>query len=251
MDISTFTPFAAVLNGLSALVVGLGDLMQPFAGASSSMLAIVLLTILVRLVLVPVSVSQVRAEVTRRRLAPAVAALRAKYAHKPEALQKALTRLYTSEKVSPIAGVLPTLAQAPVLSAVYALFVHPQLAGHTNALLGQTFLGIPLGSNLFAALGATFPYGLAFVALLVLLAVVVELTRRANARWAGVPAVHFTGQPQSAPGMAILARILPFVTVVFAAIAPLAAALYLVTSAAFTLGERAALRRVIRTPRAA
>jgi YidC/Oxa1 family membrane protein insertase len=41
-------------------------------------------------------------------------------------------------------------------------------------------------------------------------------------------------------------RYVPFITVVFAAIAPLAAALYVVTSAAWTYGERAVLRRVVR-----
>ncbi|PPF87855.1 preprotein translocase [Subtercola sp. Z020] len=247
MDISTIGPIAAALDGLYALVIGIGEAVHPFAGAAAPALAIVLLTVLVRVVLVPVSVSQVRAEVARRRLAPAVAALRARYAKKPEALQRALTQLYTSEKVSPLAGVLPTLAQVPVLSAVYALFVHSPLAGHANALLVQTFAGIPLGSNLFALLGSAMapllPQVLVFVLLLGMLAVVVELTRRANLRWVG-SAVQ--SEQQAVPGVAVLARVLPFVTVVFAAIAPLAAALYLVTSALWTLGERAVLRRVIR-----
>jgi YidC/Oxa1 family membrane protein insertase len=39
--------------------------------------------------------------------------------------------------------------------------------------------------------------------------------------------------------------VLPFATVVFAGIAPLAAALYLLSSAAWTLLERAALRRIL------
>ncbi|RFA08605.1 hypothetical protein B7R54_04700 [Subtercola boreus] len=254
MDISTFPPLALALDALYNLVLGIGTVVQPFAGGAAPVLAIALLTVLVRLALVPVSVSQVRAEVTRRRLAPAIAALRAKYAKKPEALQKALLRLYTSEKVSPLAGILPTLAQAPVLSAIYALFVHPQLAGHANLLLTQTFLGIPFGSNLFATLGAAvtagFPPVLVSVALLVVLAVVVELTRRANLRWAGsalnaeagAAADHVPG----AAAVASIARFLPYITVLFAAIAPFAAAVYLVTSATWTLGERAVLRRVIR-----
>ncbi|MDF2444363.1 MAG: YidC/Oxa1 family rane protein insertase [Subtercola sp.] len=252
MDISTFPPIATVLDTLYNLVLGIGELVQPVAGGAAPLLAIVLLTVLVRLALVPVSVSQVRAEVTRRRLAPAIAALRAKYAKKPEALQKALTRLYTSEKVSPLAGILPTLAQAPVLSAIYALFVHPQLAGHANVLLTQTFLGIPFGANLFATLGAAFPQVLVIVGLLAVLAVAVELTRRANLRWAGTALNTQTGGGRPAepvPGaaaIASIARFLPFITVLFAAIAPFAAAVYLVTSAVWTLGERAVLRRVIR-----
>jgi YidC/Oxa1 family membrane protein insertase len=45
--------------------------------------------------------------------------------------------------------------------------------------------------------------------------------------------------------MTVLLRVLPFVSVVFAAFAPLAAALYLVTSASWTLLERAVLRRAL------
>lgn len=45
--------------------------------------------------------------------------------------------------------------------------------------------------------------------------------------------------------MTAMMRVLPFVTVVFAGIAPLAAALYLLSSAAWTLVERATLRRLL------
>ena len=47
------------------------------------------------------------------------------------------------------------------------------------------------------------------------------------------------------PGLTGTLRVLPFVSVVFAAFAPLAAALYLVTSASWTLLERAVLRRLL------
>ena len=79
--------------------------------------------------------------------------------------------------------------------------------------------------------------------LLVVLAVVVELRRRADLRAAG-PVVAVPGQ-EALPGLATVARVLPFVSVVVAAFVPLAAAVYMVTSAAWTLGERAVLRRVL------
>ncbi len=43
-----------------------------------------------------------------------------------------------------------------------------------------------------------------------------------------------------------MARWVPFVSVAFAAVVPLAATLYVVTSAVWTLGERAVLRRLVR-----
>ena len=242
MDLSAFPPFAVVLDGLHTVVVALGDAVEPLAGASSSALAVVLLTLLVRALLVPVGVSQVRAEIGRRRLAPALADLRRRI-RDPQALQRATAALYTSEKVSPLAGCLPTLAQAPVLTAVWSLFSHPLIAGHANALLGHGLAGAALGATLVGSVGGGVAVVGPFAVLLVVLAVVVELRRRADLRAAG-PAGSATAQ-EAVPGLATIARVVPFVSVVVAAFVPLAAALYLVTSAAWTLGERALLRRLL------
>lgn len=245
MDLSTFPPIAVVLDGLQSLVTTLGVLVEPVAGASAAALGVVLLTLLVRLVLVPVGVSQVRAEIARRRLAPAVADLTRRVTD-PEARSKALMALYASEKVSPLAGCLPALAQAPVLTAVYSLFAHSEIAGHANTLLTHTLGGAALGANLFVTLGTGLSAVWPYLVLLVLLAIVVELSRRATVRFTGSATGPTTRQGQEAlPGTAGVLRWLPFVSVLFAAFAPLAAALYLVTSAAWTLGERAVLRRVL------
>ncbi|MFJ2355243.1 membrane protein insertase YidC [Frigoribacterium sp. NPDC087798] len=245
MDLSTFPPIAVVLGGLQSLVTTLGVLVEPVAGSSAAALGVVLLTLLVRLVLVPVGVSQVRAEVARRRLAPAIADLNRRITD-PAARSKALMALYASEKASPLAGCLPTLAQAPVLTAVYSLFAHSEIAGHANALLTHTLGGAALGANLFATLAVGLPAIWPYLVLLALLAVVVETSRRATLRFTGAVTVTTAAPGQEAlPGMAGMVRWLPFVSVLFAAFAPLAAALYLVTSAAWTLGERAVLRRVL------
>ncbi|GAA4670377.1 YidC/Oxa1 family membrane protein insertase [Frondihabitans cladoniiphilus] len=235
-----FPPVAAALDGLYHLVLQLGVLFSPWAGASASAAAIVALTLAVRLVLLPVAVSQVRAEVARRRLAPQVAAIRKRYAKDAPTATRKLQELYTAEHVSPLAGILPTLLQVPVLSGVYALFAHATIAGHANLLLTQTLAGAVLGANLFASLTPVVVAVAVPLVVLAALAVVVEITRRANLRWAGSAA---STEAAAVPGMGAVLRILPFVTVVFAAFAPLAAALYLFTSAAWTVVERELLRR--------
>ena len=251
MDLSAFPPVAVVLDGLHSFVALLAALVEPAVGDLSSALAVVLLTVVVRLVLVPVGVSQVRAEIGRRRLAPRVAELTRRVTD-PQERSRRLMELYASEKVSPLAGCLPTLAQAPVLMAVYSLFAHPTIAGHANELLGHTLGGAVLGANLPAALGAGLATVWPYLVLLAVLAVVVELTRRASLRAAGpaaagapVPGAPGSAGPATVPGMTGMLRVLPFVSVVFAAFAPLAAALYLVTSASWTLLERAVLRRLL------
>src|ERR1700712_155944 len=69
MDLSTFPPITVILDALYNLVIGVSNALGPVAGPSSTALAIVALTLAVRLLLVPASIAQVRAEIGRRRLA--------------------------------------------------------------------------------------------------------------------------------------------------------------------------------------
>jgi YidC/Oxa1 family membrane protein insertase len=245
VDIYALPPIAAALDAAYAVVSGLAALLEPLVGGAGTALAIVLITLALRTLLIPVGASQVRAEFTRRRLAPRLKELQAKYRAKPELLQKKMLELYTSEKASPLAGILPTLAQAPVLSLVYGLFILPVVNGHANGLLTEHLLGVPLGTS-FAHLlttGALSPDLLVFAALLVVIAVVAFVSRRV--------ALRFTSAGTTAPVPPTMARLngalswLPFITVVFAALVPLAATLYLTVTTAWTLVERRLLRRAL------
>ncbi|WIE63375.1 membrane protein insertase YidC [Curtobacterium sp. MCLR17_036] len=247
MDLSTLPLVGPLLHGGADLLAALTAALSPVTGSFSAALAVVLVTIAIRAALVPLAVLQVRAERDRRRLAPLLAALRKRHGKDSAALQRAVQELYTNEKVSPLAGCLPVLAQAPVLSLVYALFSHGSIGGTANALLEATLVGVPLGHSLVVTLTSPlWVHAWVVVLLLAVLAVVVELSRRANLRWNPVP----PAEPGAAvPGTAAaetVGRIAPFISVVFAAIAPLAAALYVVTSATWTAAERAVLRRAIR-----
>lgn len=235
MDIFAFPPLVAVLDGIASFVSGLSDLLAPVAGSLSAALAVVILTLLVRVLLIPVGISQVRAEAGRRRLAPDLRVLRRRYATRPELLQKKTLELYRREGISPLAGVLPALAQAPVVSLVYALFIHGTIGGHANMLLAATLGGVPLGAS-FAATGVTWPGIMVFSALLVLIALTAWLSRRASLRVA---------EPFEGAGQRVgrVLSWLPFTTVIVAALVPLAATIYLATTTTWTLAERAILRR--------
>ena len=240
MDIYTLGPVAAVLDAAYSVVTALHDLLEPVAGGASAALAIVLITLVLRLLLIPVGRSQVRAEITRRRLAPRLQELQRKYKAKPDVLQKKMMELYASEKASPIAGVLPALAQAPVLSVVYGLFALPEINGHANALLSEDLLGAPLGTSFAHQLagGAIGPDLLVYGGLLVVIAAVAFASRRV--------ALSFNRRADdAAPAMARLNAALswlPFLTVVFAALVPLAATIYLTVTTTWTLVERQVLR---------
>jgi len=235
MDIFTFPPIAFLLSALSWFLETVTQLLDPLTGSLNAALAIVILTVLVRLLLIPVGISQVKAEWTRRRLAPKLRALQVKYKKNPELLQRKMAALYKAENASPFAGIMPTLAQAPVVSLVYALFINGTIGGHANLLLAATLGGVPLGSSLVTA-GIAWPGILVFVGLLALIALTAWLSRRVAMKLA-IPV------DAAAERMTSVLSWLPFVTVVFAAIVPLAATIYLATTTTWTLVERAILRR--------
>ena len=231
-------PFIAnLLDAAYWLVESIAALLHPWAGAASAAIAVVVLTLLVRTLLIPVGISQVKAEWARRRLTPRLQALQRKYKKNPQLLQRKTMALYRSENVSPFAGILPTLLQAPVISLVYALFIRGTIGGHANALLASTIGGVPLGASLVST-GITWPGLAVFAVVLIVIAVVAWISRRI--------ALRLVIQPVDAPAAARLNSVLswlPFVTLVFAAVVPLAATLYLATTATWTLVERATLRR--------
>ncbi|HWI31024.1 MAG TPA: membrane protein insertase YidC [Microbacterium sp.] len=250
MDLYSFGPIAVVLDGAYAAVMSLSSLLTPLAGTASAALAIVLVTLLVRAALIPVGVSQVRAANTRRRLAPKLAALQKQFKGRPEVLQRKTMELYRAEGISPTAGCLPLLLQLPVVSAIYALFVVTTVNGHANELLTESFLGMPLGSSfvhqlMTGALG--LEPALMMVAIVAVIAVVAQLSRKLLA---DVPATQ-PGVDEPAAGAPDLARMmgalsyLPFVTAIVALFVPLAAALYITVTTAWTFGERWLLRRML------
>jgi YidC/Oxa1 family membrane protein insertase len=242
VDIYSFAPVATVLDLAYTLVTSLASALTPVAGGFSAALAVLAVTVVVRLLLIPVGRSQIRAELTRRRLAPKLRDLRRRYATNPEVLQRRTMELYAEEKASPLAGCLPTLLQAPVLSVLYGLFVLASIDGHPNGLLTEHLLSVPLGTSLpsFLGAGAAWPGVLVYLVLLAGIATVAVLSRAHSLRNAEPAA-------EDAPaGMQQVTRVLswaPLMTVVFAALVPLAATLYLAVSTTWTLVERALLRR--------
>ncbi|MGN6503607.1 MAG: YidC/Oxa1 family membrane protein insertase [Pseudolysinimonas sp.] len=216
MNIFDLPVLSALLSASSDAFAALGDLVTPVG-------AIVVVTLVVRALLIPVGVSVARADVARRRLAPRIAELQKRWRKNPERLQRETLALYAAEKVSPFAGILPVLLQAPVLTLVYATFTLHEVPG--------ALFGTALAAHLTTAVS---PW--VFLAVLAAMAVVAWLARRAALRQA------------TSAGASGLTRVLswaPFISVIAGAFLPLAATLYLAISSAWSLAERAVLRRVL------
>ena len=247
MDLYAFPPIAALLDGAHAVLMGLAALLDPLIGVSSAAAAVVLITLLVRAALIPVGISQAKAERTRARLAPRIAELRKRHGKDPERLQRETMALYTAEGTSPLAGCLPLLIQAPIVGVIYALFILPTIAGHPNALLEQTFFGVPLGSSLAGSIvsGTLTPASLVvFGVVIASIALVGEVTRRVFRSQIANPADAAAASPLALPAAQRLLGLLQLITAVIATFVPLAAALYLFVTVAWTLGQRVVLRRI-------
>ena len=226
----SFPPIAAAIEALYTVVTSLTSLLTPALGDTSAAIAIVLLTSMVRVFLLPLGYAQARGEHSRARLAPRLRELQRRYRHDPERLRREMKALYAEQGDSPLAGCLPALSQAPIFGVLYGLFLVREVGGHANALLAYVLAGVPLGAHLASTGG---PGLLVFAGLFSLLAVVAWLSRRLSPPF-----------ESDAPGATVV-RFLPFATILVAAFVPLAAGLYLLASTAWTAAERAVFRRLI------
>jgi len=82
--------------------------------------AIILLTVLVKTLLFPLTIAQIRSMNAMRALQPQVEALKAKHGDDKEKLNLAMMELYRQNKVNPFSGCLPLLLQMPIWFALYA-----------------------------------------------------------------------------------------------------------------------------------
>ncbi len=82
--------------------------------------AIILLTVLVKLLLFPLTAKSVRSMNEMRKLQPEIEKLKAKFGSDREKLNQATMQLYQQHKVNPLGGCLPMLLQMPIWFALYA-----------------------------------------------------------------------------------------------------------------------------------
>lgn len=84
--------------------------------------AIIIMTVIIRLVLLPMTLNSSRSMKKMSKLQGPMKELQAKYKDKPQKLQKEMAKLYKENKVNPVAGCLPILLQFPIfLSFFYML----------------------------------------------------------------------------------------------------------------------------------
>lgn len=88
-------------------------------GFPSYGIAIILLTIVIKMALYPLTVKQVKSMKAMQEIAPKMKALQEKYKDNKEKLNKEVAELYRTAGVNPLAGCLPLLIQMPFFIAIF------------------------------------------------------------------------------------------------------------------------------------
>jgi len=85
-------------------------------------IAIILLTVIIRIILYPVSVKAINSQRGLQKLQPKMQEIQNKYKNDKEKQAKEILDLYKKEKINPFSGLLLALIQVPILIALYQVF---------------------------------------------------------------------------------------------------------------------------------
>lgn len=109
---------------------------------------IVLLTLLVKILFIPLTNSSFRSMRELQRLQPEMMRIREKYKDDPQQLNKEIMELYRRHRVNPLGGCLPMLLQLPVFIGLYSALTHAVELRHAPFMLWINDLSAPdrLGS---------------------------------------------------------------------------------------------------------
>ncbi|ALS25790.1 membrane protein [Paenibacillus sp. 32O-W] len=183
-------------------------MLDTFAGwfNESYGLSILLLTIIVRTLILPLTLKQYRSSKAMQKLQPELAKIKQKYKDNPQKQQEETMKLFQQHQVNPLAGCLPLLIQMPIFIALYnAIYGNPDIREHT-------FLWMQLGER--------DPY--------YILPVIAAITTYLQSKM-------MMSTQQAAPGMQGIMMIFPVLIFVMALSFPAALPLYWIYSNIYTI----------------
>jgi YidC/Oxa1 family membrane protein insertase len=126
---------------LEPIEKGLFDVLQMLYGVVGDYgVAIIGLTIAIRILLLPLTVKQTKSMYELQRIQPKIKALQEKYKSDKQKLQEETLKFYQENKVNPFGGCLPLLLQMPIF---FALFRMLGTTGSTPGLFPQYIASLP------------------------------------------------------------------------------------------------------------
>jgi YidC/Oxa1 family membrane protein insertase len=213
--------------------------------------AIVMLTVVVRLVLFPLTAKQAKSMIAMQRVQPEIKKLQAKYKNDKQKLNEELMKFYKENKINPLGGCLPLVAQLPMFFALTAIL--RDLKNHvpkTSAMFhdicpgGLKACSSPkldfFGMNLSKS--ATQVHGIAdawpYWVLVILVIATSYLQQRQTMRY----------QTQANAQMQVIGKVMPVVFGFFSINFPAGLVVYFFTSNLWQMGQQELVYRTIGTP---
>jgi YidC/Oxa1 family membrane protein insertase len=139
----------------------LGNIWNGFVGFLESMLltfaswtgngglAIILFTVLARLVILPLTLKSLQSTRKMQELQPQIKEIQRKYGKEPQKLQEETAKLYREYRVNPLGGCLPMVLQLPIFFGVYRAVINltqvsvaERVAGTIVGVLGQVGINV-------------------------------------------------------------------------------------------------------------
>ncbi len=219
-------PIVHVLYDVLLLLVSV----LPGAPGVQVILALAVLTLAVRAAMLPLSLRSWRSQQARLALAPELDRLRRRYGADRSRLVQEIAAAQRRAGVAPLSGIGAALLQIPLLGSSFRLATAPLIGTTANIVTTAPVWGTTLSAHwlpLMAGAGFLSAPTAGLCVVLVVLLVLARCTAR-----------------QQGPGGPPALRLLPYSTVVTAAVLPLAVSIYLVTSTLWTVAERAAFARL-------
>ncbi len=233
---------------------GLGSVLAFFYSIiPNSGVAIILLTVAVRLVLFPLTAKQAKSMIAMQRVQPEIKKLQAKYKNDRQKLNEEMMKFYKENQINPLGGCLPLLLQMPVFIALYQTlrdiqkFI-PVDSAMYHDICGKTvpskctpdmhFAGMNLTTSASKAMSSGLSVGWPYLVLVAFVVVTGFVQQRQTMR----------NQTQPNPQMAIISKIFP---VVFAFITwglPSGVGLYFATSNLWQIGQQEVVYRTMMNP---
>jgi len=137
-------------SSLSNMLVVVLESFYNFTGSYG--IAIILLTLIVRILLHPLSHKQMVSMQKMQKLQPRIKTLQEKYKDDKESLNREVMSLYKENKVNPAAGCLPLLVQLPILILLFRVLLKLEYPGSSFLFFGIHLNGSVL-STIAQALG--------------------------------------------------------------------------------------------------
>ena len=231
---------SAILVAWHAVLTKLG--MDP-DGGGTWVLSIVGLTLVVRALLIPLFVRQIKASRNMQLIQPKVKELQKKYGHDRERLAQETMKLYKESGTNPFSSCLPILIQMPIFLALFRLLDHHAEEGGvafltadlaTSFVNADLFGSIPIEATFLRSGGDVSVQILAAVLVVAMTATTFTTQRQLMSK--NMPPDALTGP--YAQQQKLLLYVLPVVFAVGGIAFPIAVLFYWTTSNVWTMGQQ-------------